>query len=104
MLAFGALLSIFVRMELGGVMYRQFNVWRINDNGGVVIYRCFEKLDNKMFCVQSADYFNEPITDVKLYNSEKQALELFIEEAPDSRSGLYPSVEEAIEKFTIDFS
>jgi hypothetical protein len=85
-------------------MYRQINIFKRIDETNIVIFRCFERLDVNKFCVQSADYFSLPINDSQLKNSEKQLLELFIEEIPDNRSDLHHTIEEAVKHFINDFS
>jgi hypothetical protein len=56
-----------------------------------------------MFCVQSADYFYIPVDEKQLSDSNKQFLELFIEESPDSRSQMFSTIEEAIESHLKEF-
>lgn len=51
-------------------LYRQFDVWKKIDEKVLAIFRCFEILENNMFCVQSADYFYYPFNDTQLSNSK----------------------------------
>jgi hypothetical protein len=84
-------------------LYRQFDIWKKIDDNVIVKFRCFEKLENNMFCVQSADYFYAPIDVVQLHNSDKQLIELFMEESPEKRSELYSTIDEAITHHIEDF-
>ena len=77
-------------------LYKSFDVWkRINENEAIC-YRCFQVVDENVFCVQSADFYRIPIDKKQIRQLEKQYIELFIEEAPDIRDKVYPTLEEAI--------
>jgi len=75
---------------------RAFDVWKRKGPGELVRYRCFEDCSNSRFCVQSADFYQSPITPDRLLQLEKQFIELLLEESPFSRSESFPTVEEAI--------
>ena len=81
---------------MNNAFYRQIDVWKKIDSSCVIRFRCFENLSTKLFCVQSSDYFHIPIDDKQLSYSDKQFLELLIEESPDTRSNSFSTVEEAI--------
>jgi hypothetical protein len=77
-------------------LYRAIDVWkRVNENTAIR-YRCFESLDSKRFCVQSADFYRLPHNEQQIANLARQFVELFIEQEPSNRSGEHPSLEEAI--------
>lgn len=84
-------------------LYRYIPVWRRSPNGAT-LYRCFEIL-GQGFTVQSRYYYRpQDIQDPKQALSHNaQFLELFMEEAPEARSHIYPTIEEAIEKFDDGF-
>lgn len=66
--------------------------------------RCFQRLNDGQFCVQSADYYHLPLNENQIEALDKQFLELFIEESPDQRSSLYSTLEEAIANYDLEFS
>ena len=84
-------------------MLKAIDVWKRLPNDRAVRYRCFEVLPAGGFCVQSADFFALPIGDAQLRFSEKQFLELLIEESPVDRCVVYPTLHEAIEAHERDF-
>ena len=85
------------------MLYERLDVWRRGDSGGLILYRCFRVLPIGCFCVQSADYFEPTSTPVTHHQSEAQFLELLAEEPPDQRSGVFPTLEEAIDAFDREF-
>jgi hypothetical protein len=84
-------------------MLKAIDVWKRLPNDRVVRYRCFEVLSGGGYCVQSADFFALPIDDAQLRFSDKQFLELLIEEAPMERSAVYPTLQQAIAAHERDF-
>jgi hypothetical protein len=78
------------------MMYKSIDVWKRLGESRVVRYRCFEVLPNCGYCVQSADFYEIPIDTKQCSDHDKQFLELLTEEAPEVRSGLFASLEEAI--------
>lgn len=85
-------------------MFKSFDVWKKTGNAGLVRYRCFENMDTGKFCVQSADFYHSPIKAEQLIQSEKQFLELMIDESPFTRSGSFDSVAEAIAHHDSEFA
>jgi hypothetical protein len=77
-------------------MYRAFDVWKRSSSHMLVRYRCFEDLGTGMFCVQSADYYKEPLSDDRVLELQTQYIELLLEESPFKRSGSFATIEEAI--------
>lgn len=65
----------------------------------VVLYRCFKKLPNEGYVVQSADRLRIPLRQEDLHQLTSQFIELLIEEAPESRGPLCSTIEEAIAAF-----
>jgi hypothetical protein len=84
-------------------MYKSFDVWKKTGTARLVRYRCFEDTDTGKFCVQSADLYNLPIQIEQLVQSEKQFLELMIEESPFVRSCSFDTAEEAIAHHDSEF-
>jgi hypothetical protein len=79
-------------------LYEAIDVWRKQSDGTAIRYRCFKVLPEDGYCVQSADYY--PTANVDL---EKQFIELFAEQEPDERSGIFSTLEEAITNFDQEF-
>lgn len=85
-------------------MFKTITIWKRLDDTKALCYRCFQRLTDGKFCVQSADYYYLPIREEQVRMLERQFLELFLEEAPDSRSLLYPTLEEAIASYDAEFT
>jgi hypothetical protein len=84
-------------------MFKAIDIWkRVNDETAIR-YRCFERLADGQFCVQSADYYHLPLHEAQVRSLDQQFLELLIEESPDQRSSVYPTLEEAIAKYELEF-
>jgi hypothetical protein len=77
-------------------MYRSFDIWAYEQEGTVVRYRCFEILETGRFCVQSKDFYRQPVVASVTTQLDLQFLELLLEEHPDVRSGTFDSVGAAI--------
>ncbi|MCP3167130.1 hypothetical protein [Myxococcus qinghaiensis] len=86
------------------VLYRPFDIVRRLRTEVAVIYRCVEVLPGRGFMVQSADRVYLPVDRELLRRHEQQFWELFCEEAPEVRSGLFATVEQAIASFDADFN
>jgi hypothetical protein len=69
-----------------------------------VRYRCFQRLMDDQFCVQSADYYQLPLREEQIKMLDQQFLELFIEQPPDERSALYPTLIDAIAAYDLEFA
>ena len=77
------------------MLYRSIDVWK-RYAGHAVRYRCFEILPIKKYCVQSADFYR--LNDAgRNDNLDRQFIELFLGQAPEERSDVFDSLEEAIE-------
>ncbi|NJP12289.1 MAG: hypothetical protein HC866_24800 [Leptolyngbyaceae cyanobacterium RU_5_1] len=85
-------------------MFKAIDIWKRLDETTAVRYRCFQRLADNQFCVQSADYYQLPLREDQIKLLDKQFLELFIEERPDQRSALYTSVEDAIAHYDLEFA
>jgi hypothetical protein len=86
------------------IMFKAIDVWKKLDDTTAIRYRCFERLEDRQFCVQSADYYYLPLRQEQVKALDQQFVELFIEEAPDERSSLYPSLETAIAQYDVEFA
>ena len=90
--------------EMSSVLrYRAFDVWCRLADGGLARYRCFEVLPLGKFCVQSKDFYRPPFRRESAKDLEEQFWELLSETAPDQRSGMYDSLEDAIEMHDKEF-
>jgi hypothetical protein len=85
-------------------MFKAIDIWKRLDDATAIRYRCFQRLTDGQFCVQSADHYHLPLNENQIKALDKQFLELFIEEFPDQRSSLYPTLEEAIAIYDLEFS
>ncbi|MBO3459923.1 hypothetical protein G7B40_040050 [Aetokthonos hydrillicola Thurmond2011] len=85
-------------------MFKAIDVWKRLDTTTAVRYRCFQRLTDGQFCVQSADYYYLPIREEQVRSLDRQFLELFVEEAPDERCEVYPRLEEAIAMYESEFA
>lgn len=82
-------------------LFEQINVWHRVDDSESVCYRCYRLLPDGGYCVQSADFFR--LNQVDKQDLNRQQIELFLEQSPDERSGLWPTLEEAIRNFQKEF-
>ena len=78
-------------------LFQAIDVWRKQSDGIAIRYRCFRVLPDDGYCVQSADYYPEVKASLKKF--EKQFVELFTEQEPDARSGIFSTLEAAIVNF-----
>ena len=85
------------------MLYEAINVWRRTAADGLICYRCFRLVPGGGFCVQSADSFHSSVDATRAGQAERQFLELLSEDAPDKRSRVFPSLEEAISAFDREF-
>lgn len=86
------------------MIYKAIDVWKRLNGGRLVRYRCFELHPDGGYCVQSADFYDSPADPTQVRHLESQYLELLSEEAPDSRSGAFRTIEEAIAGHDEEFS
>ena len=85
------------------VMFKAIDVWKRLDNGGLARYRCFELLPGNRYCVQSVDFYNDPLNVKRMQEFESQFLELLLEGPPDLENETYETLEEAIANHDLDF-
>ena len=85
-------------------MFKAIDMWKRIDYVTAIRYRCFQRLADGQFCVQSADCYHLPLNENQVRTLDKQFLELFIEEAPDQRSSLHSTLEEAIAQYELEFA
>jgi hypothetical protein len=84
-------------------LYLALNVYRRLSPEEVVVYRCFKKLPDNGYSVQSADRIKASSKQQDLQQHEAQLAELFMDELPDVRAGSFPTLEEAISRFERSF-
>lgn len=90
-------------LEIMKDFFVAINVWRRLDDGRLVHYRCFQLVPRGGYCVQSADFYSLPIDQDRRKDLENQFLELLVEQPPNLRSGVFPTLEEAIARHDADF-
>lgn len=69
----------------------------------VVVYRCFRNVLHGGYAVQSADRLYQPVELSQMRALEEQWWELFFEQDPGRRSGVFPTIAEAISAFESGF-
>jgi hypothetical protein len=84
-------------------LYREIRVWRRLGPTRAVQYVCFERLVAPAFCVQSADFYDLPVSATAILQHSYRFLELFIEEAPSARCDWFSTLEAAIEQHDREF-
>jgi hypothetical protein len=84
-------------------LYRAIDVWKKVDRSTAVRYRCFESVQSKLYCVQSADFYRLPVNEKQVSHLDSQFVELFLEQDPSNRAGEYGTLEEAIAAHEKDF-
>ena len=84
-------------------LYRTIDVWKRVDQTTAIRYRCFESLQSKRYCVQSADFYRLPLDTKQLANLDSQFMQLFLEQAPSNRTTEHQTLEEAIAAHDKDF-
>ena len=77
-------------------LYRVIDVWKRSGENSAIRYRCFEFLNSKRYCVQSADFYRLPLNQKQVSNLDAQFVELFVRQDPSARNAEYPTLEEAI--------
>ena len=80
----------------GDSLYFPIEAWVRLSSSRLVCYRGFRIFPGNVFSVQSADFFDVPTRAVDLETSREQFMELLAEEAPEERSPVFPTFEEAI--------
>jgi len=85
-------------------MYFACDIWRRVADGTVARYRCFQVLPKGGYCVQSKDVYDARATPGLAAQHERQFIELFGEEAPDSRTRVYETLDEAIREHDREFA
>ncbi len=77
------------------MLYKVIDVWKRLE-AGAIRYRCFELIPDGKFCVQSADFYSRQSPKPGAESLDKQFIELFLEQAPDDRSAVFNTIEEAV--------
>jgi hypothetical protein len=84
-------------------LYRSIDVWKRVDEATAIRYRCFESLQSKRYCVQSADFCRLPLDAKQGSSLDSQFVQLFIEQEPSNRTAEYLTLEDAIAARDNDF-
>ena len=85
-------------------LFKEINVWRLAEGGGLIRYRCFENLTNNRFQVRNADFFKEPVTQEELDGRDAYFYDFLADALADGASEEYESLEKAIQTHEKDFS
>jgi len=85
-----------------GKYYKGFDVWK-RGREKLQVFRCFEIIPNGGYCVQSSDFYRKDQAGRVTKDHEKQFLELLMDEPPELRSRVFPTIEEAILDFETTF-
>ena len=84
-------------------LFKAIDVWKRISDSEAVCYRCFQRLRTGKYFVQSADFYRLPENPIQSSHLERQRIELFIQQAPDERTGAYDTLEAAIEAHEAEF-
>lgn len=84
-------------------MFKAISVWKRISDSEAVRYRCFQNLQTGKYSVQSADFYRLPENLAQSAQLERQHIELFVEQAPDERTGGHETLESAIEAHEAEF-
>lgn len=82
-------------------LYRHIPVYR-RIEGGVSLYHVFEII-GRGYAVQSRDFHYPDSPNAHRMQLDAQLLELLTEEAPEVRSGLFATIESAVDAFDAEF-
>jgi hypothetical protein len=88
---------------MNGYLYREVNVWKRVSDREAARYRCFERLPEGGYGIQSVDWYQLPLKEKEVKFLENNFLELMIEKTLANRTKLYPTVTEAIAAFEQNF-
>jgi hypothetical protein len=84
-------------------MFKAIDVWKRISDSQAVRYRCFQCLRTGKYSVQSADFYRLPGKPAQSDQLDRQHIELFVQQAPDERSGADDTLEAAIEAHEAEF-
>jgi hypothetical protein len=84
-------------------LYREVNIWKRVSEKEAARYRCFERLPEGGYGIQSVDWYQLPLKEKEIKFLENNFLELMIEKTLTNRTKLYPTINEAIAAFEQDF-
>jgi hypothetical protein len=84
-------------------MFKAIDVWKRISDSEAVRYRCFQSLRTGKYSVQSADFYHLPENPAQSDQLDRQHIELFVQQAPDERTGAYDTLEAAIDAHGADF-
>ena len=84
-------------------MFKAIDVWKRISGSEAVRYRCFQCLRTGKYSVQSADFYRLPGNPAQSDQLDRQHIELFVQQAPDERTGAYDTLEAAIDAHEAEF-
>ena len=83
-------------------LFREISVWE-RSGSSLIRFRCFEILPTGGYCVQSCDRYSRGRPPQQEAVLERQFIELLLDEAPDERSEVFPTLESAIANHKREF-
>ncbi len=84
-------------------LFSQVNIWKRLGPQAAIRYVCFCDPSSGRYAVQSADFFRLPVEESQFRESERQLVELFIEESVLERCAWFESIDQAIRAHDVDF-
>ena len=84
-------------------MFKAIDVWKRISDSEAVRYRCFQCLRTGKYSVQSADFYRLPENPAQSDQLDRQHIELFVQQAPDEKTGAYDTLEAAIDAHEAEF-
>jgi hypothetical protein len=78
-------------------MYERIEVWKRTEGGYAIRFQCVMRLSDRLFAVQNADFFRQPISESMMASSDQRFVELFLDDDPSERCEVWcASLAEAI--------
>ncbi len=80
-------------------LFQEVTVWERVSDTLAIKYCGLHHLESQQYAIQSADYFHLPVTHQPIMASQKQFVELMLDESPKARCDWYHSLPAAILAF-----
>jgi hypothetical protein len=84
-------------------VYQKIDVWKRSGPNQVLRFQCLQRLPDGQFAVQNTDYIRD-CSSARLHESDRQFVELFLEEDPGDRCSWFSTLEEAIRAHEAEFA
>jgi len=85
-------------------LFKEINIWRRAERGGLVRYRCFESLETGRFHVRNADTFEGPITQEELNARDAYFYDFLADAFAEEPFEDHATLIDAIQAHEADFS